>query len=169
MRARLSHEYSQSVKVVVALTGTIWIACACSSSPLESERETTSLESFGVLTADALCTLAFGCCSADQRKDLPASEPECRARIAAELNDEFLPEISSGVASGRIRYERTRYEACLASVVSAGCEMAPRYADCLAEGLVPLVSVGGRCDSQVQCIASACIGVTTEGPGVCGG
>lgn len=144
------------------------LAGACGSTPERAEREPVVLESFAELTAAAVCTLAFQCCSESGRADLPEAEPECRTRLAADLNQELLPPIEAAVAAGQLRYHAEGYEVCLRRVVSEGCATASAYIDCLSEGLVPLVREGGTCRAHAHCMNGSCIGATSTVAGVCG-
>jgi hypothetical protein len=139
-----------------------------STPPTEKSEPSISLESFAPLTAQAVCTLAFQCCAANQRADLPQAEPECRAVLAADLEQELLPNIKAAVARGQLSYHPERYAGCLARAVSAGCDTARIYVDCLEEGFAPLVSAGGRCNAQAHCMEGACIGATSTKAGICG-
>jgi hypothetical protein len=139
----------------------------CGSTPERETTELVALTDFGELTAQAVCALTFRCCSAGQRAGLPQAESECEAVLAADLNTELVPAIRAAVAAGQLRYAPERYASCLERVVSASCDTARVYVDCLAEGLVPLVPAGGRCGAQAHCADGACIGATSTTSGVC--
>lgn len=127
--------------------------------------------------ADAICPKAYSCCTADQLVNNDAagtSEAECKT-LTAENFTNFLQGLQNSQSAKRSKYERAKVDACLQTIRSSDCatlNMTHHLSgvpgcDTFA---TPLVSVGGRCDSDYECINSYCKfpeDPDPPGPGVC--
>jgi hypothetical protein len=78
-------------------------------------------------------------------------------------------EIGESVANGRALYDGAAYGACLDQADAAGCSETATFDTCANSVTTPLVSSGGACQQQAECIDSACVGgdSSANADGVC--
>jgi hypothetical protein len=127
--------------------------------------------------ADAICPKAYSCCTADQLVNNDAagtSEAECKT-LTAENFTNFLQGLQNSQSAKRSKYERAKVDACLQTIRSSDCatlNMTHHLSGVPGcdKFATPLVSVGGRCDNDYECIDSYCKfpeDPDPPGPGVC--
>jgi len=116
--------------------------------------------------AQAVCAQNFKCCSAadlmneKDGMDNPLTQQQCVQNISTQWSF-TVQTISDGQAKGRVAYDQPKAEACIAAIKAMSCDDwnsgLKQPPEC-AQAFVPKVAVGGKCDSEFECIAGFCDG-----------
>jgi hypothetical protein len=126
--------------------------------------------------AQAVCPKAWNCCTSDQLTNnsmAGTSEQDCEVESKQGFSDQ-LSGVQQSVDQKRSVYEQTKVDACLETIRSSTCAMLDVTNHLLGvpgcESFVtPLVSAGGACSNDYECIGGWCKPPTAPatGDGVC--
>jgi hypothetical protein len=124
--------------------------------------------------ARAVCPKAYQCCTPMQMEnnDLAGTdEPSCEAKTTQGFKNN-LDAVRGSIAKDRARYHGDKLATCLAHIRAATCEDLNRTNHFSGIGcdpwIEPLVSPGGACGLDVECIEGSCDkGGGMSGDGVC--
>jgi hypothetical protein len=137
------------------------------------------LDQLPAARAQAVCAQNFKCNSAADLMnelgdmDKPITQPECVMNIQAEWFV-TVSSISDGQAKGRVAYDQPKAEACIAAIKAMSCDDwnsgLKEPPEC-AQAFAAKVAVGGKCQTELECIDGVCVGAnsSTDPPtdGVC--
>ncbi len=122
-----------------------------------------SLEDLAKKSGEVSCAKIFGCCTAEERQDLPyESEEACRTAASA-LVTLLIGGIAESEKAGRLSYDAQAAGSCIEQMQAASCA---EY-DALDGGacdlvISPLVPVGDACAEHSECIEGYCVGADSE-------
>ena len=130
--------------------------------------------------ASAYCARVFACCDAtDLATRFPGADPPvtdvatCESYVARVFGNEFVADARHAETMGWARYDGAAFASCMDHLRADACGHLARVfalmvfpAEC-APARVPLVSAGGQCDHDFQCIAGVCVGGSETQIGQC--
>jgi hypothetical protein len=132
-----------------------------------------SLETAPLEIARAVCPKAYNCCTPTQLmgNDLAGKDEGSCENKTAEGFKHNLDGLKGSIAKRRVRYHGDQMAACLAMIRAASCEQLNRTNHFTGIGcpeyVEALVSPGGACGSDVECIQGTCDKSGGGSEGVC--
>lgn len=122
-------------------------ACGGSSDDGGSGGKNVPIEDVPALYAGAACK-AFESCFGPLYTIFLNGE-SCTANVSTTISDE-LPRLKQAIEDGKVVYDGTKVEACMAAIEAEACSNGEEPADCVAalDGTVP---VGGDCQMDAEC------------------
>lgn len=124
-------------------------ACGGSSDDGVSTGKNVPIEDVPKLYAGAACNAYESCVSPALLKVYLNGE-SCDTNVETTIADE-LPRIKQGIADGKIVYDGTKVEACMAALEALGCSLDEEPAECVA-AINGTVAVGGDCEMDAECL-----------------
>lgn len=126
-----------------------------------------------VRLADLPVQLASGVCEALQRcwpiyaEIFAASGQSCTASLSVTMQDD-LPNLEEAVASGRLAYDGTQVDECLAQMRGASCEQLSDLEQGSCEVMLHgTTALGAACMLEDECAGNAYCDLAAACPGVC--
>jgi len=109
--------------------------------------------------ARTICPKAYQCCTADQllsNASAGTTEAECEQNTTRDYRT-FLMNVQKSQDAGRCRYERSKLDACLATLRTSTCatlNMTNHITGVpTCDGVTtPLVAIGGACSNDFECV-----------------
>jgi hypothetical protein len=130
------------------------------------------LDQLPAARAQAVCAQNFKCNSAADLMnetgdmDKPITQPECVTNIQTEWLV-TTSSVSDGQAKGRVAYDQSKAEACIAAIKAMSCDDwnsgLKQPPEC-SQAFVAKVAVGGKCLNDFECIDGVCAGATSTDP-----
>lgn len=133
------------------------------------------VEETATALAQAICPKAYSCCTAQQLMGNAAagtSEPDCEVQTAQQFRQQ-LQLMDQSDNAGRARYDQGQVDACLAAIRAATCSdltsirSLSQIPACDSTFATPLVSAGGKCQQDYECIAGICQRPAGSFDGIC--
>lgn len=123
------------------------VACGSSGDDLRGSPQPLPIDELPARYAQAVCD-SVRACWGDVFTILTGGE-SCEDNAETAVSEE-LGRLEEAIASGKVKYDGTRAEACFAEVAARGCSDAGEPAACT-EALDGTVAVGGECASSFEC------------------
>jgi hypothetical protein len=135
-----------------------------------------AFEDLPSLFAERLCPELTSCFDARTRDSIFGPDG-CEGRVTAQLEDGEFAYVEDAIEAGRVEYDASQMEACLARLDGIGCELATvrvLHHETCERALTGSVELGGDCNVDAECVGvafcrreGACPGTCSEllGPG----
>ncbi|MDH5672938.1 MAG: hypothetical protein OEZ06_12360 [Myxococcales bacterium] len=128
-----------------------------------------SIEELADMLVMALCTEIEACLGADVLAQSFGDE-SCVERFGAQLDDGGFARVQDAVDDGRVSYDPSATDACLASLTGLGCDVGTRRIESdenCAAIFVGSVEPGGACALDADCKGTAFCQLGDSCPGTC--
>lgn len=167
-RKRNNFSSAGPVLRVLATVGTLGIV-SCTESTESTDAGGTPIEALPEAIADSLCTVVEGCLSQDTiaRVYGPAG---CLGTVVPDITDSEFGLIADAIDAGRVRYDGSKADACLAELEAAGCDFDSQRVfseGACAELMTGTVGHAEDCTLDAECEGNLFCQIENSCPGSC--